>query len=180
MLRKKLLPILAATAAAVFIVTACGEYEGGEPTAIFTLGGGSTVFGFTPTPAAAPPPTPTVTPKPEPGPIGPVNTTPLPPGTPGDGDAGPGLTVFVNAGCTACHTIDSVPEAVGEIGPNLSAVASTAGSRVNGLTAEQYLRQSVMEPSEFLVEDYDNLMPAGLVPDQADFDNLIAYLLTLN
>ena len=72
-----------------------------------------------------------------------------------------------------------MPEAVGEIGPNLSAVASTAGSRVNGLTAEQYLRQSVMEPSEFLVEDYDNLMPAGLVPDQAAFDNLIAYLLTL-
>ena len=180
MLRKKLLPMLAATAAAVLVVTACGEYEGGEPTAVFTLGGGSTVFGFTPTPSAAPPPTPTVTPKPEPGPIGEPTPVADGGGEGGEGDAGPGLTVFINAGCTACHTIDSVPEAVGDIGPNLSAVASTAGSRVNGLTAEQYLRQSVMEPSEFLVEDYDNLMPAGLVPDQAAFDNLIAYLLTLN
>ena len=179
MLRKKLLPLLAATAAAVFILTACGEYESGEPTAVFTIGGGSTVFGFTPTPTAAPPPTPTVTPKPTPGPVGPVDAGPAVPSEGGEGDAGPGLTVFLNAGCTACHMIDGVPEAIGEIGPNLSAVASSAGSRVDGLTAEQYLRQSVSDPSEHLVDGYDNLMPAGLVPDQADFDNLIAYLLTL-
>ena len=179
MLRKKLLPMLAAAAAAVLILAACGEYEGGEPTAIFTIGGDSIVFGFTPTPTAAPPPTPTVTPKPEPGLLGPTPPSEVANGEGGEGAAGPGLTVFINAGCTACHMIDGVPEAVGEIGPNLSAVASSAGSRVDGLTAEQYLRQSVSEPSEFLVDDYDNLMPAGLVPDQADFDNLIAYLLTL-
>ena len=179
MLRKKLLPMLAATAAAALILTACGEYEGGEPTAVFTLGGGSTVFGFTPTPSPPPPPTPTVTPKPTPGPIGEPPPVPNGDNGGGEGDAGPGLTVFLNAGCTACHMIDGVPEAVGEIGPNLSAVASSAGSRVDGLTAEQYLRQSIMEPSEHLVDDYDNLMPAGLVPDQGDFDNLIAYLLTL-
>ena len=178
MLRKKLLPLLAATAAVALILTACGEYESGDPTAVFTIGGDSLVFGFTPTPTAAPPPTPTVTPKPTPGPVGPPGTPP-PPGTPGTGDAGPGLTVFLNAGCTACHMIDGVPDAIGDIGPNLSAVASSAGARVDGLTAEQYLRQSVSEPSEHLVDDYDNLMPAGLVPDQADFDNLIAYLLTL-
>ena len=179
MLRKKLLPLLAATAAVALILTACGEYESGDPTAVFTIGGGSTVFGFTPTPTAAPPPTPTVTPKPTLGPVGPVDAGPAVPSEGGEGDAGPGLTVFLNAGCTACHMIDGVPEAIGEIGPNLSAVASLAGSRVDGLTAEQYLRQSVSDPSEHLVDDYDNLMPAGLVPDQADFDNLIAYLLTL-
>ena len=179
MLRKKLLPMLAAAAAAVLILAACGEYEGGEPTAVFTIGGDSIVFGFTPTPTADPPPTPTVTPKPEPGLLGPTPASEVTNGEGGEGAAGPGLTVFINAGCTACHMIDGVPEAVGEIGPNLSAVASSAGSRVDGLTAEQYLRQSVSDPSDFLVDDYDNLMPAGLVPDQADFDNLIAYLLTL-
>jgi len=179
LLRKKLLPMLAAAAAAVLILAACGEYEGGEPTAVFTIGGDSIVFGFTPTPTAAPPPTPTVTPKPEPGLLGPTPASEVTNGEGGEGAAGPGLTVFINAGCTACHMIDGVPEAVGEIGPNLSAVASSAGSRVDGLTAEQYLRQSVSDPSDFLVDDYDNLMPAGLVPDQADFDNLIAYLLTL-
>ena len=169
--------LLAATAAAILILASCGHYESGEP----HLGGDSTLFGFTPTPTAAPPPTPTVTPKPEPRRPDPTpgpRSTPGPTPTPGRGQ--PGLAVFINAGCTACHMIDSVVEADPEIAPNLSAVASTAGSRVNGLTAEQYLRQSVLEPSEFLVDDYDNLMPAGLVPDQAAFDNLIAYLLTLN
>ena len=135
MLRKKLLPMLAAAAAAVLILAACGEYEGGEPTAVFTIGGDSIVFGFTPTPTADPPPTPTVTPKPEPGLLGPTPASEVTNGEGGEGAAGPGLTVFINAGCTACHMIDGVPEAVGEIGPNLSAVASSAGSRVDGLTA---------------------------------------------
>ncbi len=141
-------------AAAVLILTACGEYEVSSPPATSTI----------------PPAPPTFSP------ATPTPWTSRPTRTP---DVERGLTVFLSAACTACHTIDSVPEAVGEIGPNLSTVASTAGSRVDGLTAEEYLWQSITDPSAFLVDGYGNLQPTGLVPDETDLDNLIAYLLTL-
>ncbi|MEE9284721.1 MAG: cytochrome c oxidase subunit II, partial [Dehalococcoidia bacterium] len=66
--------------------------------------------------------------------------------------------MFTEGGCTACHTIDTVPVARGVIGPDLTHVASVAGQRVAGLSAEEYLRQSIQEPNAFVVEGFAPLM----------------------
>ena len=57
-----------------------------------------------------------------------------------------------------------------------------AGSRVPGLRAEDYLRQSIVEPSAFVVDGFeDGKMPADweemLTPEEVEA--LVAYLLTL-
>ncbi|MEW5938421.1 MAG: cytochrome b N-terminal domain-containing protein [Chloroflexota bacterium] len=84
-----------------------------------------------------------------------------------------------NAGCRICHSLD--PDVV-IVGPSLAGVATRAETRVPGLTAEQYLRQSILEPNAFVVPGF----PAGqmlqnfgkiLAPEQ--IDNLVAFLLTL-
>jgi mono/diheme cytochrome c family protein len=111
------------------------------------------------------------------------------------GDAARGEQLFAqqvkqasgsNASCKACHSL--VP---GEVltGPSLAGVASRAGTRVAGESAEQYIRASIQQPNAFLVPDNPayvgangkSLMPEGLgnlMSDQ-DLADLIAYLLTL-
>jgi nitric oxide reductase subunit C len=111
------------------------------------------------------------------------------------GDAARGEQLFAqqvkqasgsNAACQACHSL--VPGEV-KTGPSLAGVASRAGTRVAGETAEQYIRQSIQQPNAFLVPDNPayigangkSLMPDGLgnlMSDQ-DLADLIAYLLTL-
>lgn len=88
-------------------------------------------------------------------------------------------TLGTNTGCRLCHSLD--PEAV-LVGPSLDGVATRAATRVPGLTPEQYLRQSIIDPNAYVVEGF----PAGqmfnnyaqvLTPE--DVDNLVAFLLTL-
>ena len=82
--------------------------------------------------------------------------------------------------CSTCHRV--VIDQVGfSIGPNLAGIAERAGTRVDGLTAEEYLHQSILEPERYLVSGYRNIM----YPDysahlsEQDTQDLIAYLLTL-
>ncbi len=93
---------------------------------------------------------------------------------------GRGQVVFATAGCTACHTISGISS--GNVGPVLDGLASRAGDRVAGLSAEDYIRQSVMDPSAYVVEGFpDNTMPQNfsqvLTSDQ--IDDLVSFLLTL-
>lgn len=179
MLRNRTLFCLISLAAVAALVLVACENRGGDPTTIFSLGGGSTVVGVTPTPTASAPPTSPPTFTPQPGPVGGEATVvPAPSDGSGGGAAGSGLEVFLSTGCVACHTVGSVQGAVGEVGPNLSTVASLAGSRVEGLSAEGYLRQSIEDPGAFLVEGFGPLMPGGLATGD-DLDNLVAFLLTL-
>ena len=111
------------------------------------------------------------------------------------GDAARGEQLFAqqvkqasgsNAPCKACHSL--VP---GEIltGPSLAGVASRAGSREPGKTAEQYIRESIQQPNAFIVPDDPKFvqangksaMPEGLgnLMSAQDLADLIAYLLTL-
>jgi mono/diheme cytochrome c family protein len=111
------------------------------------------------------------------------------------GDAARGEQLFAqqvkqasgaNASCKACHSL--VP---GEVltGPSLAGVASRAGTRVAGESAEQYIRTSIQQPNAFLVPDNPayigangkSLMPEGLgnLMSEQDLADLIAYLLTL-
>ena len=66
------------------------------------------------------------------------------------------------------------------VGPGLAGIAARAAGRKPSLSADEYLRESIVEPSAFVVDDYDNLMPAGFARLEGDdLNSLINYLKTL-
>ncbi len=99
---------------------------------------------------------------------------------PADDPTALGRLVFVQQGCVGCHTISGLSEAT--TGPVLDGLASNAGERVDGLSAEEYILQSIHEPGAYIVDGFDDgIMPQnfGELISEADFDNLLLFLLTL-
>ncbi len=118
--------------------------------------------------------------------------TPLPTATPtpassngdanvvaGNGGTVDGLSIFLGQGtCSICHTIDTIPQARGQIGPNLSQI---------GLKGEAYVRESILDPDAFIATE----CPTGPCPSGTmiqtfgdlfsgeQIDALVTYLLTL-
>lgn len=93
---------------------------------------------------------------------------------------GRGQAVFLQAGCAACHTISGISS--GNIGPVLDGLATRAATRVSGLTAEEYIHQSIVEPSAYVVEGFtDGVMPQTFadVLTEEQIADLVAFLLTL-
>ncbi|MGH2581646.1 MAG: c-type cytochrome [Anaerolineales bacterium] len=93
---------------------------------------------------------------------------------------GRGQAVFFQAGCNACHTITGISS--GTVGPVLDGLTSRAGSTVSGLSAEDYIRQSILEPSAYVVEGFqDGVMPQtfGDTLSEEQISDLVAFLLTL-
>ena len=94
--------------------------------------------------------------------------------------------VVLNAGCGACHKIGSLGEAH-KVGPDLSAIGAIAATRITGMTAEIYLRQSILDPNAFIVPDCPNgpcianIMPRDYETrlSSQQIDTMVAYLLTL-
>ncbi|MDH3540062.1 MAG: c-type cytochrome [Acidimicrobiia bacterium] len=84
-----------------------------------------------------------------------------------------------NPGCITCHSMD--PDTT-LVGPSIAGIGARAGSRVSGLSAEDYLRQSIINPSAFIVDGFDDgKMPSDLseVLTGPEIDAVVAYLLTL-
>jgi len=81
-------------------------------------------------------------------------------------------------GCATCHSMEAD---VTIVGPSLAGIGSRAGERVSGLSAEEYLRQSILEPNAYTVEGFSaNIMPKWsdeLSKEQVD--SLVAFLLSL-
>lgn len=157
-------------------LSACGGHNvfGSTTPTPFSLGGSSKVEGYTPTPTAGLPATKAV--------VGGTSGGQVSPPAGGGGGGTPsdaGRQVFLTAGCTACHTIDSIPQARGNVGPNLTNVGTRAGMRKPGMSAEDYLKESVMQPDAFIAPGYPNAMPPGLVQAGPNLDNLIAFLSSL-
>jgi cytochrome c551/c552 len=88
-----------------------------------------------------------------------------------------GALLFATMGCTGCHTHASFPNARMQVGPDLTAVADRAGTRVSGLDARGYLRQSLREPGAYRVAGYSALMPDLRLTDE-QIDSLTAFLLS--
>ncbi|MBI3522630.1 MAG: cytochrome c [Chloroflexi bacterium] len=89
-----------------------------------------------------------------------------------------GRQVYRALDCGRCHQI------AGEgarLGPELTNIGTVAAARVPGVTAEEYLRQSIVSPSAYVVRGYPDTMPHGLQLglSAADLDALIAYLASL-
>jgi hypothetical protein len=64
----------------------------------------------------------------------------------------------------------------------MAGIASRAGTSVDGQSAEEYLRLSILEPNAHIIEGFsEGLMPAnwGDNLSQEQVEQLIAYLLTL-
>src|SRR5439155_22756114 len=86
-------------------------------------------------------------------------------------------SLFSAKGCTACHTIQEIPSARGNIGPDLSELGTRAGARKPGTSAHAYIEESILNPGAFLVPGYQNLMPSfqgQFTPDQ--LETIIDYL----
>ncbi len=97
------------------------------------------------------------------------------------------MAAFARAGCAGCHTIAGVPKAVGLIGPNLSAIGAEASERKAGLDAENYIRESILDPAAFIAPVCPaGECPAGVMPPNFkerltddEINLIVAYLLTL-
>lgn len=82
-------------------------------------------------------------------------------------------------GCITCHSLE---EGVQLVGPAQNDVGARAAGRVAGMSAEDYLRQSIMEPNAHVVEGYDPdvmYQNYGEELSEETVDDLVAYLLTL-
>lgn len=98
------------------------------------------------------------------------------------------ITVSSTSGdyeCTDCHETD---EPTPGLGPYLYGIATVAGSRVEGLSAEEYLYQSIVDPAAHIAPlQTDRAWPENLMPrnwasvlSEQDIWDIVAYLLTLD
>jgi mono/diheme cytochrome c family protein len=86
----------------------------------------------------------------------------------------PGAQLFAAKGCAACHQIGGQG---GTIGPNLTNIGTQAATRKPGMSAEDYIRESITNPGAFTVEGFQpGLMPTiPLTPDE--LNTLVQYLM---
>lgn len=87
--------------------------------------------------------------------------------------------IGTNAGCVTCH---SFTEDVTLVGPPLAGLGQRAAGRVPGMTGEEYVRQSILEPDSYVVPGFaEGQMIGGwdemLTPEQ--IDSLVLVLLEL-
>lgn len=81
------------------------------------------------------------------------------------------------AGCSSCHSLE--PD-VTLVGPSLAGIGTSAAQRVPGMSAEEYLRQALLEPDAYVLEGFPKgIMPAYQGLSEQDLQDLIAFLLTL-
>jgi cytochrome c551/c552 len=92
-----------------------------------------------------------------------------------------GAALFRAKGCSTCH---NGPDTRAQFDgfPDLSDVASFAGSRVPGMSAEDYVAQSIKEPQAFISPAFHGgVGPTTFMPtldvSGAEIDALVAYLL---
>ena len=142
--------------AGLFILAACADPQ--QPTATVTL--------FDPTPGGAPGAVAT--------PSGATTVPQQPTSVPEGPDVAAGQATF-NTTCSGCHKTDSTTL----VGPGLGGVGDRAGSRIAGVSADDYIRMSITEPGSFIVDGFGPIMPKLTQLTPQDIENLLGYLKTL-
>lgn len=107
----------------------------------------------------------------------PSTLQPTPAGTPAPLGAG-GAALIEKHGCSACHVIGGNG---GNLGPSLDNLAPVAGQRVVGLSAEEYVRQSIITPDAFVVAGFPSkIMPGdyGSKLGAEELESIVQYLLS--
>jgi hypothetical protein len=102
------------------------------------------------------------------------------------GEASRGERLYAGTyGCSACHGDPKVADS-NNIGPHLAHIAGTAGTRIAGVPAAQYLYQSMLDPDAFIAPQCKGGAPCqqpSAMPDYSklltvqDAADLLAYLL---
>ena len=92
-----------------------------------------------------------------------------------------GADLFTKNGCVACHATQGDTRIVG---PSLAGIADRAATRKPGMAAEDYIRESIRDPSAFIVPGFPG--PPSLMPpfgpqqiSDDDLSKLIQYLTSL-
>ena len=83
------------------------------------------------------------------------------------------------AGCMTCHKVDTDDKLVG---PSLKGLSERAATRVEGQSADDYIKASILKPNDYVVEGFvQGLMPAGYEGELSEeqLGDLMAYLKTL-
>ena len=91
-----------------------------------------------------------------------------------------GRQVYGEQSCATCHE-PGLANLFRPVGPDLSHIGTVAATRRPGVSAEDYVRQSVLDPGAFVVPGYPDSMPRGFGDrlSRDDLDALVAYLLSL-
>ena len=80
--------------------------------------------------------------------------------------------------CANCHRVTTRGFAI-DPAPNLEGIVDVAGDRVEGLTAEEYLRESILYPENHIEGVWQTPMPVdyiGLLSDE-DVEALVVYMM---
>lgn len=103
------------------------------------------------------------------------------------GDAANGERLFnesiiVAASAPGCITCHSLEPGVVIVGPSQSDVGARAATAIEGMSAEEYLRQSIVEPNAHLAEGYTaDVMYQNFGEEltNSQINDLVAFMLTL-
>ena len=89
-----------------------------------------------------------------------------------------GEYLFVNQGCAGCHSLNE-EEVI--VGPSMYGLYDRSGGKVPGLSAEEYIYQSIVYPNEYIVEGYPaNVMPQIFINlSEEELQALVSYLKTI-
>lgn len=81
--------------------------------------------------------------------------------------------------CAQCHAL--APDTV-VVGPSFAGVATRADTRMDGVSARQYIELSILNPEAYVVEGFPDSMPKTFGKDLTsdELDALVTYLLTLD
>jgi cytochrome c553 len=91
-----------------------------------------------------------------------------------------GRQVYRTLGCANCHE-GSISNLVRPVGPPLNEIGLVGRKRIPGMSAEDYIVQSITDPGAFVVPGYPDSMPRALSKDLSpeDLAALVAYLASL-
>ena len=99
----------------------------------------------------------------------------------GSGSSIDGEALFNSGGatgipCASCHLLSDTDM----VGPGLGNIASVAGTRVEGMSAEEYIHQSIVDPSAFIVPGFNDNMNKtyGTGLSDEEVDALVDFLLS--
>jgi cytochrome c2 len=80
--------------------------------------------------------------------------------------------------CIKCHTLEAGGSE--QYGPSLVGIGERAGDRVRGMDTVEYLRESIVDPSAYVVDGFGDRMEKfySALLSEEDIDNLVAFMLT--
>jgi cytochrome c2 len=88
--------------------------------------------------------------------------------------------VLKGGGCSGCHSVDGSEQEDNRRAPTFQGISGRAGDRVAGMSGEEYLRESIVDPAAYIVGGYSDFMLKGFrfLLSEEDIDDLVAFLIT--